>query len=82
MFANAEKIDMSEQEIVKEYSKDNLTVVWKPATCTHSTKCWKGLIQVFNPKNRPWVNTDGAEAETIKEQINKCPSGALSYKVQ
>ena len=82
MLSKAEKVDMSGQEIVKEYSKGDLTVVWKPATCIHSTKCWKGLIQVFNPKNRPWINMDGADAENIKQQIDKCPSGALSYKVQ
>lgn len=70
------------KEIIKEYSNKDLTVVWKPSTCTHSTKCWKGLIQVFNPKNRPWVNLDGATTAKIKNQIDACPSGALSYKTE
>ena len=70
-----------EKEIVKEYQKGDLTVVWKPNTCIHSEKCFKGLSSVFNPNNRPWVNVDGADAETIKKQIDTCPSGALSYKV-
>lgn len=63
----------------KRYTNDEITVVWKPETCVHSTLCWKGLIKVFNPKSRPWVNMQGAETEKIVEQINKCPSGALSY---
>ncbi|MDY7394172.1 (4Fe-4S)-binding protein [Aureibaculum sp. 2210JD6-5] len=70
----------SKKEIVKEYSNDDLTVVWKPNTCIHSKLCWKGLLQVFNPQNRPWINMDGASSERIKKQVEACPSGALSIK--
>lgn len=61
------------------YSNEAITVVWKPGSCIHSTLCWKGLIEVFNPKERPWVKMDGASTEQIIGQVNKCPSGALSY---
>lgn len=61
------------------YSKDDLTIVWKPNTCIHSTLCWKSLIAVFNPRQKPWINMDGASVEKIIEQVKKCPSGALSY---
>ena len=61
------------------YSNGEVTVVWKPAMCQHSKICWKGLIQVFNPQVRPWINMDGATTERIIEQVKKCPSGALSY---
>ena len=67
---------------IKEYSKDNLTVVWEASKCIHSTKCWKGLPSVFDPKARPWVNMEGAEAKVIAEQVSKCPSGALTYKMK
>ena len=67
------------KEIVKEYSSDDITVIWKPDTCIHSKKCWKDLIQVFDPRNRPWVNMDGAPTDKIKKQVEACPSGALSY---
>lgn len=63
----------------KRYTNDEITVVWKPETCIHSTLCWKGLIRVFNPKSRPWVNINGASSEEIVEQVKKCPSGALSF---
>ncbi len=62
-----------------KYSNGEVTVVWKPGTCIHSTICWKGLIQVFNPSQRPWININGATTERIIEQVKKCPSGALSY---
>lgn len=63
----------------KEYTNGEVTVIWKPDTCIHSTVCWKGLIEVFNPRNKPWIKMDGASTERIIEQVRKCPSGALSY---
>ena len=65
--------------VEKKYTNGEVTVVWKPDACIHSTFCWKGLIQVFNPKERPWIKMDGATTERIIEQVKKCPSGALSY---
>jgi uncharacterized Fe-S cluster protein YjdI len=61
------------------YTNNKLTVVWKLKVCIHSSVCWKGLIEVFNPKERPWIRMDGAATEKIIEQVRKCPSGALSY---
>lgn len=65
--------------ITKHYKKGDLTVVWKPDQCIHSKKCWTGLLNVFDPRKRPWINMDGAEEAEIIEQVTKCPSGALSY---
>lgn len=69
----------NKKDITKEYTNGEVTVVWKPNTCIHSAICANGLPQVFNPKNKPWVNKDGASTQEIKDQIDKCPSGALSY---
>jgi uncharacterized Fe-S cluster protein YjdI len=63
---------------IRKYSNGDVTILWQAHLCQHSTICWKGLIQVFNPKNRPWINMDGATTERIIEQVKKCPSGALS----
>ncbi len=62
----------------KNYTKGDLTVVWKPEICTHSTKCVQGLHSVFDNQKRPWINLDGAEKQAIIYQVAKCPSGALS----
>lgn len=66
------------KDITKKYSNGEITVVWKPNACIHSTNCWKGLGEVFNPRTRPWINMDGATTDLIVEQVGKCPSGALS----
>lgn len=71
---------MAKQEIIKEYSNEDITVVWKPRTCIHSKKCWKDLLQVFDPRKKPWINMEGATTAEIKTQVEACPSGALSYR--
>ncbi len=61
------------------YTNHEVTIVWKPDTCIHSRICWTGLLEVFNPAKRPWVNMSGADTQRIIEQVQKCPSGALSH---
>ena len=32
-----------------KYGNEEITVLWKPEFCQHSTRCWKQLPQVFKP---------------------------------
>lgn len=73
---------MDKNNIKKEYSNGEITIVWQPGKCIHSTRCWNqstGLKSVFNPAERPWIKAEGASTEAIISCINNCPSGALSY---
>ncbi len=70
---------MDKKEIVKEYSNGELTVVWKPEKCIHSGICVKTLPKVYHPKEKPWIKLEMASTSELKSQINKCPSGALSF---
>jgi uncharacterized Fe-S cluster protein YjdI len=63
----------------KKYSNKDITVVWKPNACIHSAICWHGLLEVFDPRKKPWINLEAADTERIIAQIEKCPSGALSW---
>lgn len=63
----------------KEYSNGEVTVVWKSELCTHSGNCVRGLPEVFQPKERPWIKTEAASTEALVEQVKQCPSGALSF---
>ena len=67
------------KDIIKKYSNGEVTIIWQPSKCIHSTICFKGLPKVFDPPKRPWVNAHGANTEDIIKQVDKCPSGALSY---
>jgi len=65
---------------IKEYTNNEITIVWKPDLCIHSAECVKGLPQVFNPQKRPWIDIKAANSAELMETIDKCPSGALTYK--
>jgi len=64
----------------KEYSKDDLTIVWQPDLCIHSAVCFHTLPGVFKPRDRPWVQLDNGDITAIVETVHACPSGALSIK--
>jgi uncharacterized Fe-S cluster protein YjdI len=82
MFIFEPQINYIMQDITKKYTNGEVTIVWKPDVCIHSTLCWRGamgLPEVFNPRERPWIKPEGADTARIIEQIKKCPSGALSF---
>jgi putative redox protein len=70
-----------EEDVDKKinYKNDDITVEWKPDLCKHSGRCVTQLPKVFNLKTHPWVTITGADTNTIIEQVNKCPTGALSW---
>ena len=64
--------------ITKKYTNGEITIGWKPYLCIHSGICFKGLPAVFDPRKKPWIEPSQASTNAIIEQVNKCPSGALS----
>ena len=69
-----------EREIIREYATGDFTVIWKPKKCIHAEICVKTLPEVYKPKDKPWIQPDNASVEELKSQIDRCPSGALTYK--
>jgi uncharacterized Fe-S cluster protein YjdI len=63
--------------MIKKYENKKIRVFWDAGKCAHSANCLHGLPQVFDARKRPWIDIDAAEAETIKNCIDTCPSGAL-----
>lgn len=66
---------------VKKYASKDIEVNWDSNVCSHSAVCINNLPDVFNIENKPWVDPTGADVDDITALINRCPSGALSYKV-
>ena len=71
---------MDLNNIKKEYSNGEITVVWQSSKCAHSANCVKHLSKVFQPKEQPWIKLENAGSNEIIDTVNKCPSGALSIK--
>ena len=72
----------SDKVIVKEYSNEDITIIWKPKTCIHAAECVKRLPKVYNPKEKPWIKIENASIDELMSQIDACPSGALTYRLK
>jgi len=66
---------------IHEYTNGELTIIWQPEMCCHSGICVSLLPNVYKPAERPWIKIENATTEELKAQIQKCPSGALSYRM-
>ncbi|MDX2188311.1 MAG: (4Fe-4S)-binding protein [Bacteroidota bacterium] len=70
---------MDKNNITKEYTNGEITIVWQSGKCIHSGVCVQNNPDVFQPKEKPWIKPEASTTEKIKDTIDKCPSGALSY---
>ena len=71
---------MSVKKKIQRYENDEIVVQYDPNVCEHAAECVKGNSDVFNVKNRPWVNVNGANADEIERVIKRCPTGALTFE--
>lgn len=62
------------------YANDEIEVHWEPRLCIHTKNCVRLLGDVFDPRRRPWVDVDAADAEAIAATVLTCPTGALHFR--
>ncbi|MGW5343266.1 (4Fe-4S)-binding protein [Streptomyces sp. HUAS TT3] len=65
----------------KAYPGRQITVTYETGRCLHAAECVRGLPEVFDSGQRPWVQPDGADPDRVAEVIRRCPSGALQYRL-
>lgn len=66
----------------REYTKNkDIAILWTPEKCIHAGICVKSLPQVYHPKEKPWITPEGVNVDELKAQIDKCPTGALGYRI-
>lgn len=62
------------------YRSESIAVYWNASRCIHSGNCVRGLPQVFQSSERPWIKVGQATANEIAEVVSHCPSGALHFE--
>ena len=68
-------------DAVDSYVGEKITILDNRGTCCHAGACTSGAPDVWRLKQEPWIDPDGADADTIVEVIGRCPSGALSHAI-
>lgn len=65
--------------LTREYRSERISVLWFAERCIHSGECIRAQPRVFDPRRRPWVKIDAADADAVAEAVLRCPTGALHY---
>lgn len=65
--------------LTREYATDAIRVQWFAERCIHSAECIRSAPRVFDPRRRPWIDLDGADADRVARAVERCPTGALRY---
>ncbi|HEY1252384.1 MAG TPA: (4Fe-4S)-binding protein [Thermoanaerobaculia bacterium] len=64
----------------KSYDSATIRVTFDPRKCIHAARCVAGSPEVFRPKERPWIQAENADADSIARTVAQCPTGALRYE--
>lgn len=72
--------DQQRTRRLRTYESDDIAITYDPRRCIHSAECVRGLRRVFDPDRVPWIDPEQAEARTIAEVIERCPTGALHHR--
>lgn len=63
------------------YKNEEINISWDQKRCIHAEECVRGLNEVFNPGQRPWIQPEKGSAEEIADVVERCPTGALHYEL-
>lgn len=65
----------------RTYPGERVTVYYDARRCLHFAECIRELPEVFDARERPWIQPDNAPEERVAEVIRRCSSGALHYEL-
>jgi CDGSH-type Zn-finger protein/uncharacterized Fe-S cluster protein YjdI len=70
---------MSEKEVV-DYPGQEIDVQWDGRLCIHIGECGNAQGDLFVGGRDPWCIPDTSTKAEVREIVERCPSGALSYR--
>jgi CDGSH-type Zn-finger protein/ferredoxin len=70
---------MSDQQVF-EFPGSEIDVQWDGRLCIHVGECGNAAGDLFVAGREPWCIPDHCGKAEVREVIERCPSGALSYR--
>lgn len=64
-----------------DFAGDGVTVTFDAARCIRARECLSALPAVFDVDRTPWIQLDQADAAAVAQAVERCPSGALHYRL-
>ena len=75
---------MSDQSAVEQpivvFSGTEIDVQWDGRLCIHIGECGNAAGDLFVGGREPWCLPDSCTREEVRDIVERCPSGALSYR--
>jgi CDGSH-type Zn-finger protein/uncharacterized Fe-S cluster protein YjdI len=70
---------VSDQKVF-DYPGDKIDVQWDGRLCIHIGECGNAEGSLFVAGRDPWCLPDQASRDEVREIVERCPSGALTYR--
>lgn len=69
---------MSDQNKTR-FPGEHIDVEWDGRLCIHIAECGQSEGELFVGGRQPWCDPDLTSTDYVKEVVERCPSGALTY---
>lgn len=70
---------MSDNDIYR-YPGEDIEVTWDQRLCIHIGECGRAQGELFVGGRKPWCQPDLASSEEVVDVVERCPTGALTYR--
>lgn len=67
-------------EGIADFSGEAIDVRWDGRLCIHIAECGNAKGDLFVAGREPWCVPDACSPGEVREIVERCPSGALSYR--
>lgn len=71
--------DVASKDKINSYEGAGVTVFYNRLLCSHAGECVRRAANIFDPKQRPWIQPDNGSVNEVREVVEACPSGALRW---
>lgn len=71
---------MSDDNPIKLYPGQQVDVAWDGRLCIHVGECGRSAGSLFEGGRQPWCQPDVTTLDDVVDVVERCPTGALTYR--